>query len=82
MPGEVLEVICSQPDKAIQTLRALNVFEEVALYGAQIHVVTKKDTTAAGQKPVIEQALSANITVETVNRIVRALAGRCFHRQI
>ncbi len=74
MPGEVLEVTCSQPDKAIQTLRALNVFEEVALYGAQIHVVTKKDTTAASQKPVIEQALSAaNITVEAVDRIVPSL---------
>lgn len=74
MPGEVLEVTCNQPDKAIQTLRALNVFEEVALYGAQIHVVTQKDTTAASQKPVIKQALSAaGIAVETVVRIVPSL---------
>ncbi len=74
MPGEVLEVTCNQPDKAIQTLRALNVFEEVALYGAQIHVVTKKDVTAASQKPVIEKALSAaDIAVETVERIVPSL---------
>ena len=74
MPGEVLEIDCDQPDRAIQTLRGLGVFDEVALYGALVHVVTPKDVTAAAQKPVIEQALTAaGITVRAVDRIVPSL---------
>ena len=74
MPGEVLEIDCDQPDRAIQTLRGLGVFDEVALYGALVHVVTPKDVTAAAQKPVIEQALAAaGITVRAVDRIVPSL---------
>ena len=74
MPGEVLEIDCDQPDRAIQTLRGLGVFDEVALYGALVHVVTPKDVTAAAQKPVIEQVLAAaGITVRAVDRIVPSL---------
>jgi ABC-2 type transport system ATP-binding protein len=40
MRGQVLEVACERPDVAIQALRALRVFEEVALYGSLLHVVT------------------------------------------
>jgi ABC-2 type transport system ATP-binding protein len=41
MRGHVLEVACDQPDVAIPVLRQLGLFEEVALYGALIHVVTE-----------------------------------------
>ena len=74
MPGEVLEIDCDQPDRAIQTLRAVGTFDEVALYGALVHVVTPKGVTAASQKPVIEQALAAaGIGVRAVDRIVPSL---------
>jgi ABC-2 type transport system ATP-binding protein len=41
MHGHVLEVACDQPDVAIPALRQLGLFDEVALYGALIHVVTE-----------------------------------------
>ena len=41
MHGQVLEVDCDQPEVAIATLRQLGLFEEVALYGALIHVVAE-----------------------------------------
>lgn len=74
MPGEVLEIDCAQPDKAIQTLRDLNIFAEVALYGALIHVVTTPDTTAETQQPIIEAALAqAGIEFNAVERIAPSL---------
>ncbi|MGQ9584572.1 MAG: ATP-binding cassette domain-containing protein [Anaerolineae bacterium] len=39
MPGEVLEIDCDQPEKAIPLLRASELCEEVALYGSLIHAV-------------------------------------------
>ena len=41
MRGQVLEVDCARPDQAITALRDLNLFDEVALYGALIHVVAE-----------------------------------------
>jgi ABC-2 type transport system ATP-binding protein len=41
MRGQVLEIDCTQPDVAIGVLRDIGTFEEVALYGAQIHVVAE-----------------------------------------
>ncbi len=74
MPGEVLEIDCDHPNRAIQTLRDLDVFDEVALYGAQIHVVTPKGTTAESQQPIIEQALAgAGVAVNAIDRIVPSL---------
>ena len=74
MPGEVLEIDCAEPDKAIQTLRELDIFAEVALYGALIHVVTTPDTTAEAQRPIIENALAqADIEFKTIERIAPSL---------
>jgi ABC-2 type transport system ATP-binding protein len=56
MHGQVLEIDCTQPDVAIGVLREMGVFEEVALYGAQVHVVAEG---IAGHKPRIAQALEA-----------------------
>jgi ABC-2 type transport system ATP-binding protein len=39
MKGQVMEIDCSDPDLALSTLRDSSLFEEVALYGALIHVV-------------------------------------------
>lgn len=40
MPGHVLELACDRPDLAMAVLRQMPELEEVALYGALIHVVT------------------------------------------
>jgi ABC-2 type transport system ATP-binding protein len=71
MHGQVLEITCDRPDLAIQLLRDLAVFEEVALYGALIHVVTV-DPNA--HQPLIAEALApAGIAVAAVDRIAPSL---------
>nr|HID12727.1 ABC transporter ATP-binding protein [Anaerolineae bacterium] len=66
MQGQVLEIDCTQPDVAIGILRQLTsppvegieggpLFDEVALYGALIHVVAEG---VAEHKPRIAQALA------------------------
>jgi ABC-2 type transport system ATP-binding protein len=39
MRGQVMELDCTDPDLALSTLRDSSLFDEVALYGALIHVV-------------------------------------------
>jgi ABC-2 type transport system ATP-binding protein len=39
MRGQVLEIGCNDPDRAVSVLRSMGVFEEVALYGALVHAV-------------------------------------------
>jgi ABC-2 type transport system ATP-binding protein len=71
MRGQVLEVDCDQADAAIPILRRLGVFEEVALYGALIHVVTQDPDT---HQPLIEQALrDQGVGVAAVDRIAPSL---------
>ena len=71
MHGQVLEIACDQPDVAVPVLRQLGVFEEVALYGALIHVVTQ-DPDA--HQPRIEQALGdQGINVIAIDRIAPSL---------
>jgi len=41
MPGQVLEIDCTQPRVALGILRSMGLFDEVALYGALIHVVAQ-----------------------------------------
>ena len=55
MQGQVLEIDCSQPDEAIGLLRQLGLFDEVALYGALIHVVADG---VADHRQLIEQTLT------------------------
>jgi ABC-2 type transport system ATP-binding protein len=54
MRGQVLEIDCSRPDQAIVALRQMGLFEEVALYGALVHVVADG---VAEQKPHIARQL-------------------------
>jgi ABC-2 type transport system ATP-binding protein len=71
MRGDVLEVDCDRPDLAIPLLREAGLFDEVALYGTLIHVVTR-DVLA--HKPLIEEALrSKGINVTSVERIAPSL---------
>ena len=56
MPSQVLEVTCDRPDTAVTALRGLGLFEEVALYGAQLHVITPD---AAGHRVIVTQTLAA-----------------------
>jgi ABC-2 type transport system ATP-binding protein len=71
MQGQVLEIDCDQPDVAIGALRAMERFEEVALYGAQIHVVAEDIET---HKSDIAQALNeASVRVRTMDLIAPSL---------
>ncbi len=74
MPGEVLEIDCASPNQALQLLREMNRFAEVALYGAQIHVVTREQADAAAEARLIQDALAAeHIPAHAVERIVPSL---------
>jgi len=55
MHGQVLEIDCTRPDLAIRILRGMGLFEEVALYGAQIHAVVEE---AASHGPEISRKLA------------------------
>ena len=71
MQGQVLEIDCTQPDVAISLLRQMDLFEEVALYGALIHVVAEG---VAEHKPRIAQALAeAGVQVRSVDVIAPSL---------
>jgi len=71
MSGQVLEVACDRPDLAIPLLRQAGLFEEVALYGTLVHVVTH-DWEA--HKQLIEEMLTrAGIQVRAVDRIAPSL---------
>jgi ABC-2 type transport system ATP-binding protein len=71
MRGEVLEIDCARPDLAIGALRQLGVFDEVALYGALIHVVADG---VAQRKQLIAQALAeVGIEVRTLEVIAPSL---------
>jgi ABC-2 type transport system ATP-binding protein len=71
MQGQVLEIDCSQPDKAITVLREMDLFEEVALYGALLHVVAEG---VEQYKPHIEQSLvDAGVLVRAMDIITPSL---------
>lgn len=54
MKGQVLEIDCLSPDLALSTLRNSSLFDEVALYGALIHVVGED---LESHRPAIERLL-------------------------
>jgi ABC-2 type transport system ATP-binding protein len=71
MHGQVLEIDCTQPDVAIDILRQMGAFEDVALYGTQIHAVTGD---AASYKPRITQALTeAGVQVRAIDVVAPSL---------
>jgi ABC-2 type transport system ATP-binding protein len=71
MRGQVLEIDCTQADKAITVLRKMDLFEEVALYGALIHVVAEG---VERYKPRIERDLAdAGVLVRAMDVIAPSL---------
>ncbi len=71
MRGDVVEIDCDDAGRAVPLLRELNIFEEVALYGALIHVVTNN---ALEHIPVIEKTLAEHgLAVTSVERIAPSL---------
>lgn len=71
MRGQVLEIDCDRPDVAVPTLRQLGLFEEVALYGALIHVVTDD---AEAHKATIKEVLERQgIALRTIDLIAPSL---------
>jgi ABC-2 type transport system ATP-binding protein len=71
MHGDVIEIDCDDAGRAIPLLRDLTLFEEVALYGSLIHVVT---TDAPAHVPLIKKVLADNdLAVTAVERIAPSL---------
>jgi ABC-2 type transport system ATP-binding protein len=71
MQGQVLEIDCDKPDSAIATLQQMGVFDEVALYGALIHVVAEG---VSEHRASIARALSGvGIRVHTLDVIAPSL---------
>ena len=72
MRGDVVEIDCNnEADRTIPLLRNLNVFEEVALYGALIHVVTNNFQEHI---PLIKKTLAEHdIRINAIDRIAPSL---------
>jgi len=72
MRGDVIEIDCNnQADQAIPILRAMHLFDEVALYGSLIHVVTDK---APDHISLIEQTLAEyGLQVNSIDKIAPSL---------
>jgi ABC-2 type transport system ATP-binding protein len=71
MRGDVVEIDSDNAAQAIQVLRDLGLFEEVALYGSLIHVVTAH---LAEHLPFIKKSLAdKGITVTSAERIAPSL---------
>jgi len=71
MLGQVLEIDCSAPDRAMGLLRTANLFDEVSLYGALIHVVAEE---VERFKPQIGKLLDdEGITVRSTEVIAPSL---------
>lgn len=71
MRGDVIEIDCDDAGRAVSLLRELYIFEEVALYGALIHVVTDQ---ATAHIPLIRQTLLENgIGLANIERISPSL---------
>jgi ABC-2 type transport system ATP-binding protein len=71
MKGQVLEIDCTEPDAALSTLRDTSMFDEVALYGALIHVVGKD---LESKRPQIEALLKEkNVGIRSIDIIAPSL---------
>jgi ABC-2 type transport system ATP-binding protein len=71
MRGQVLEIDCTAPDVAIKTLRAAGLFEEVALYGALIHVVA--EGVANFQSQIRQLLQKEGVTIRSMDVIIPSL---------
>ena len=71
MRGQVLEIDCNEPGTAVKILRGSKLFEEVALYGALIHVVAED---VADFQPQIKQLLQKeDVAIRSMDVIMPSL---------
>lgn len=71
MRGQVLEVSCTDARGAIPILREMHIFDEVALYGARIHLVAQD---AEHHIPQMRARLvDANITINCIDPVLPSL---------
>jgi ABC-2 type transport system ATP-binding protein len=71
MRGQVLEIDCSDPALAIPVLREMDLFDEVALYGALIHAVAPDvDGLLSQTKVALEDA---GVRIRSMDAIVPSL---------
>ena len=71
MRGQVLEIDCTAPDKAITALREMGLFEEVALYGALIHTVG--EDVEQYKRPIEQKLADAGVLVRAMDVIAPSL---------
>ncbi|MCA9929886.1 MAG: ABC transporter ATP-binding protein [Anaerolineales bacterium] len=71
MSGQVLEIECIAPDAAMKLLRDSKLFEEVALYGALIHVIAKD--VAAHKQQITTLLQTADIEIRSMEQILPSL---------
>ena len=71
MRGQVLEIDCDRPERAIPALRETGIFDEVALYGALVHAVAPD---LESQMSRIEEVLrEAGVNLHTMDIIAPSL---------
>ena len=71
MRGQVLEVDCDDPAAAISILRAMDAFEEVALYGALVHAVAHD--VRALEPEIADRLVSSGVHVRSMDVIAPSL---------
>ncbi len=71
MRGQVLEIDCDNPDVALTALRQMDAFEEVALYGALIHVVAAD--IAKQQAQIADELAQKGVAVRSMALIAPSL---------
>jgi len=71
MEGEVLEIDGAPPDRAMKVLQALDLFDEVSLYGALIHAVA---ADVERHLPRVREALNeAGVNLQSIDIIAPSL---------
>jgi ABC-2 type transport system ATP-binding protein len=71
MEGQVMEIDCEQPNRAMQILQGMDLFTEVALYGALLHVVGPE---VEAHREHIRRALTEeDVDVRTMDLIAPSL---------
>jgi ABC-2 type transport system ATP-binding protein len=71
MEGQVMEIDCDKPAEAMEALQQLELFDEVALYGALIHVVG--DDVDAYRARIRETLNQADVNVRSMDLIPPSL---------
>ncbi len=71
MEGEVLEIACSAPARAMDTLKGSDLFDDVSLYGTLVHVVGQD---VENHRPRIEKMLEeVGVKMDSMNVIAPSL---------